>query len=57
MTDKKDSQTAEWTSWYQLPVSEVVSALATNEAGLTSAETQLRLKKYGYNELVFKSRG
>jgi len=44
-------------SWYQLPVSEVVQVLATNEAGLTSAEARLRLSKYGHNELEFKRRG
>jgi len=45
------------THWYQLPVSEVVSALATNETGLTSAEAKIRLSKYGHNELEFKRRG
>jgi len=44
-------------TWYQIPVLEVMEDLMTNESGLTSAEAQLRLKKYGYNELVFKSRG
>jgi Ca2+-transporting ATPase len=44
-------------TWYQIPVADVRKALATGESGLTSAEAQLRLKKYGYNELVFKSRG
>ncbi|MFC1894271.1 cation-transporting P-type ATPase, partial [Chloroflexota bacterium] len=44
-------------TWYQIPVADVKEALATGESGLTSAEAQLRLNKYGYNELVFKSRG
>jgi len=44
-------------TWYQIPGLEVMKDLMTDESGLTSAEAQLRLKKYGYNELVFKSRG
>ena len=40
--------------WYQLPVAEVMEALAANEKGLTSSEAQARLKKYGYNEIKFK---
>jgi len=44
-------------TWYQIPVLEVMKDLMTDESGLTSAEAQLRLIKYGYNELVFKSRG
>ncbi len=42
--------------WYQLSVLEVMEALAASESGLTSAETKVRLKKYGYNELKFKRR-
>jgi len=57
MSSKKDSQGPKRTNWYQLPVSEVVSVLSTNEAGLTSAEAKLRLSKYGHNELEFKRRG
>jgi len=45
------------TDWYQLPVTEVKKALATTDAGLSSSEAKLRLKKYGYNELEFKGRG
>jgi magnesium-transporting ATPase (P-type) len=44
-------------TWYQIPGLEVMKDLMTDESGLTSAEAQLRLKKYGHNELVFKSRG
>ena len=43
-------------SWYQLPISEVVQSLATNETGLTSGEAKRRLTKHGYNELKFKRR-
>ncbi|MFC1913986.1 cation-transporting P-type ATPase [Chloroflexota bacterium] len=35
------------TNWYQLPVSEVIQALAKGKAGLTSSEAKLRLAKYG----------
>ena len=45
------------TTWYQLSTVEVVHALVTSEAGLTSEEAKLRLKEYGYNELKFKKRG
>ena len=44
-------------TWYQLPVSEAMEALATSEAGLTSSEARTRLEKYGFNELRFKKRG
>ena len=37
-----------------LPVNEVLQELKTSNDGLTTAEAQLRLKKYGYNELVEK---
>ena len=56
MAVKKGSQIANRTNWYQLPVPEVISALATDKAGLKSEEAKLRLKKYGHNELEFKRR-
>ncbi len=37
-----------------MPVNEVFDALQTSKNGLTSEEAKLRLKKYGYNELVEK---
>ena len=36
---------------YRLPVSEVYAALGTSEKGLTRAEAEERLKKYGKNVL------
>ena len=43
-------------AWYQQYTAEVAEALSTSEAGLTSAEAQARLAKYGYNEIKFKKR-
>lgn len=43
-------------AWYQQSAAEVAEALSTSEAGLTSAEAQARLAKYGYNEIKFKKR-
>ena len=43
-------------AWYQQSTAEVAEALSTSEAGLTSAEAQARLAKYGYNEIKFKKR-
>ncbi len=43
-------------NWYRLSKSDVLKLLATDDKGLTSAEAKLRLKKYGYNELIFKGR-
>ncbi|MFC1930016.1 cation-translocating P-type ATPase [Chloroflexota bacterium] len=57
MMIEKDLQISKKTNWYQLPASEVIQTLATDKAGLTSAEAKLRLAKYGYNELEFKGRG
>jgi len=45
------------TTWYQLPVAEVMESLAVDTAGLTPNEAKARLEKYGYNELEFKKRG
>jgi len=56
MTIQKSPQTPQKANWYQLPVSEVISTLAADKTGLTSSEANLRLKKYGYNELEFKKR-
>jgi len=42
------------TEWYQLPVEAVFQSLQSSESGLTSAEAQERLKKYGLNELMTK---
>ena len=49
--------TSHGTNWYQLPIKEVRQVLGTDESGLVSSEAKLRLKRYGYNELVFKRRG
>ena len=43
-------------SWYQLPAEQVLEALQTTRAGLTTIEAQARLDQYGYNELTFKRR-
>ncbi|MCX5998133.1 MAG: HAD-IC family P-type ATPase, partial [Chloroflexi bacterium] len=48
---------SEGTSWYQMPVTDVMKALETGDTGLNSSEAKARLKKYGYNELKFKRRG
>ncbi len=41
-------------SWYQKEISEVFLDLNTSESGLQSAEAELRLKKYGLNQLPEK---
>ena len=43
-------------SWYQQTIEQVFETLASNPEGLTAAEAQARLARYGYNELKFKKR-
>ena len=39
------------TIWYQLPITTIREALVTDELGLTAKEAEIRLSKYGHNEL------
>ncbi len=43
-------------NWYQLPIEEVFSLLATGHSGLTTEEAKKRLARYGYNELRLKKK-
>lgn len=52
MSEKPSNQSN--ARWYQLPVAEVMEALASSEKGLFSSEARARLKRYGYNEITFK---
>ena len=48
-------QTGAHTSWHELPVSEVAELLQTNlVSGLSAAEAESRLKKYGPNKITEK---
>ncbi len=42
--------------WYQLPGSEVIQQLGSNEQGLTSAEARQRLQRFGLNRLAAAER-
>jgi magnesium-transporting ATPase (P-type) len=43
--------------WYQHAATEVMQALGSVQAGLSSDEARARLARYGYNELKFRKRG
>ncbi len=43
-------------TWHQMPAQDVIQSLATGPDGLSVAEAQARLAKYGFNELKFKKR-
>jgi Cation transport ATPase len=48
-------QTGAHTSWHELPVSQVAQLLETNlVSGLSAAEAESRLKKYGPNKVTEK---
>jgi len=42
--------------WQHVPVDEVLALLETNREGLTAEEAQLRLSKYGFNEVELKKK-
>ncbi|WP_202318561.1 cation-translocating P-type ATPase [Archaeoglobus neptunius] len=45
------------TEWYAQPVERVFETLKSSGDGLTTREAEVRIKKYGYNELKFKKTG
>ena len=38
--------------WYRIDAQEVLRQFDTSEEGLTGQEAEVRIEKYGYNELV-----
>ncbi|MGM0771643.1 MAG: cation-translocating P-type ATPase [Halobacteriota archaeon] len=42
--------------WYRVPVDEVLTLLDTDKDGITNEEAQIRLSKYGFNEVEVKEK-
>ncbi|AKB85332.1 HAD-IC family P-type ATPase [Methanococcoides methylutens] len=42
--------------WYRVPVDEVLTLLDTDKDGITDEEAQIRLSKYGFNEVEVKEK-
>ncbi|MEA3281503.1 MAG: HAD-IC family P-type ATPase [Euryarchaeota archaeon] len=50
------SESPNETAWHRRTTEQVFETIGSGESGLTSEESKVRLKQYGYNELTFKKR-